>query len=134
MDYSNILHSLETQLNHRLEKLWRVFSWSSGILTSIIAAIIALKKTHDVEFVKAEPWIITAVIIIFTAYAWLMIRENLKFEGRIRDQIDKLMTEEFNYPAFTAIRPDNAMFGYKHVVLLLGLTALLTLWTEIIIK
>ncbi|MBL7761831.1 MAG: hypothetical protein JNL23_00260 [Chitinophagaceae bacterium] len=125
---TEIFHSLETQLSHRLTKLWNVFSWSSGILTSIIAGIIALKKTQKTEFEKAEPYIISIVIIVFTLYAWLMIKENLKFEMKIRDQIDKLMSEEFNYPAFKELRPDKAVFGYKHVILSLGICGLAAVW------
>ena len=129
-----ILQSLETQLNHRLEKLWRVFSWSSSILTTMTAGIIALRKTSKIELTFAEELIISAVIIIFTLYAWLMIKENLKFETRIRDAIDNLMNEELNYPEFKKLRPDKAVFGYALVVLLLGIAALLALWVDNFLK
>ena len=129
-----ILNSLESQLSHRLEKLWRVFSWSSSILVSIIAGTITLRKIYKSDFTLAEFCIISAVIIIFTTYAFLMIKENLKFEGKIRDQLEKLMAEEIKYPPFKELRPDKAVFGYKLVILLLGIAALFTVWVEYFTK
>ena len=40
-----VLDNLEKQLDQRLDKLWKVFNWTSSILLAIIGAIfIALKK------------------------------------------------------------------------------------------
>lgn len=129
---SAILDALENQLNHRLTKLWNVFSWSSGILVSITGGIITLKKIKSITLEVTEQYILTGVIIVFTLYAWLMIKENLKYEGKIRDQIDILMKDDFSYPQFKELRPDKAVFGYKHVVLLLGIAALATIWVDIL--
>lgn len=131
---SIILKTLETQLSHRLEKLWRVFSWCSSILISITAGVIALSKTKDNELTVGQLLIISCVILILTIYAYLWIDENLKMEGKIRDQLDKIFAEELNYAAYKEIRPDNAKFGYKAVILLLGLVALLATWLEFLIK
>lgn len=125
---------LETQLSHRLEKLWRVFSWCSSILISITAGVIALPKTHGVIFSISQLLIISSVILILTIYAYLWIDENLKFEGKIRDQLDKIFAEELNYPAYKELRPDKAKFGYKVVILLLGAVALLATWLDFLIK
>ena len=125
---------LETQLSHRLEKLWRVFSWCSSILISITAGVIALPKTHDVIFSISQLLIISSVILILTIYAYLWIDENLEFEGKIRDQLDKIFAEELNYPAYKELRPDKAKFGYKVVILLLGAVALLATWLDFLIK
>lgn len=125
-----ILKTLESQLTQRLEKLWRVFSWCSSILISIIAGVIALPKTNSNVFSLSQLLIISSVILILTAYAYLWIDENLKLEGKIRDQLDKIFAEELNYPAFKELRPDKAKFGYKAVILLLGVAALLATWLD----
>lgn len=125
---------LQTLLSHRLEKLWRVFSWCSSILISITAGVIALPKTHGVIFNISQLILITSVILILTVYAYLWINENLKFEGKIRDQLDKIFAEELNYPAYKELRPDKAKFGYKAVILLLGIVTLAATWVDLIIK
>lgn len=125
---SLILQTLEVALSHRLEKLWRVFSWCSSILISITAGVIALPKTNGNQFTNGQLLIISSVILIITIYAYLWIDENLKLEGKIRDQIDKIFAEELNYPAYKELRPDKARFGYKAVILLLGIVALIAVW------
>lgn len=131
---SFILNTLESQLNHRLEKLWRVFSWCNSILIAITAGIIALPKTHGVIFSISQLLIISSVILILALYAYLWIDENLKLEGKIRDQLDRIFAEELNYPAYKELRPDKAKFGYKAVILLLGGVALLAKWLDFFIK
>lgn len=126
------LNTLENQLSQRLEKLWRVFSWCSSILISITAGVIALSKTKSNEFTIGQLLIISSIIIILTIYAYLWIDENLKLEGKIRDQLDTIFAEELNYPAYKELRPDKARFGYKAVILLLGLVALTATWLNII--
>lgn len=131
---NNIIQSLESQLSQRLEKLWRVFSWCSSILISITAGIIALSKTKGNELTIGQLLIVSFVILILTIYAYLWIDENLKMEGKIRDQLDKFFAEELNYAAYKELRPDKAKFGYKVVILLLGAVALLATWLEFLIK
>jgi len=61
-----IIESLEKQLNQRLEKLWGVFSWTSGILVSISGGVIALQKIKGISFNVPEQVLISVVIVIFT--------------------------------------------------------------------
>lgn len=84
------LQSLQTQLSQRLEKFWRVFSWCSSILISISAGVIALPITNGTIFSLAQLILISSVILILIFYAYLWIDENLKMEGKIRDQLDKI--------------------------------------------
>lgn len=132
--YLNIIQSLESQLTHRLEKLWRVFSWCSSILISITAGVIVLPKAYKMLFSTEQLFIISFVILILTVYAYLWLDENLKMEGKIRDQLDKIFTEELNYPAIKELRPDKAKFGYKAVILLLGAVAFVATWLDFLRK
>ncbi|MBK9358457.1 MAG: hypothetical protein IPN08_13875 [Bacteroidales bacterium] len=129
-----ILQTLESQLSHRLEKLWRVFSWCSSILISITAGVLAAEASQDFQITVSGRISISAVVVIVTIYAWAWIRENLRFEKNVRDQIDSIFAEEINYPQLNALRPDKAKFGYKDVTLLLGLVSLVSTWAEFIIE
>ena len=123
-----VIDSLKLQLNHRLEKLWRLFSWTSGILVSIIGGVIALPKIKNIFFTSPEKIIISIVIIIFTLYSFLMIKEGLTNEEKIRDQLDKIISEDLDYPQYLELRPDKAKFGYSTVVILMGIVALAATW------
>ena len=129
-----ILQTLESQLSHRLEKLWRVFSWCSSILISITAGVMVAEASQDFQITVSGRISISAVVVIVTIYAWAWIRENLRFEKNVRDQIDSIFAEEINYPQLNALRPDKAKFGYKDVTLLLGLVSLVSTWAEFIIE
>jgi len=132
---SQILQTLETQLNHRLEKLWRVFNWCSSILISITAGVIIATRAIDkFGLYKQDRILISCIIVIVTVYARLWIQENLQFERNIRDQIAKVFEEEINYYQLKILRPDRAKFGYKDVVLLLGLVALAATWMDYFLK
>lgn len=133
-DSARILQSLENQLNHRLEKLWRVFSWCSSILISITAGVIAASAMKEFHLTTQGRLLISAVVVIVTIYAWAWIAENLSFEKIIRDQIDKIFVEELNFPQLKEIRPDKARFGYKNVILLLGFVTLAATWVDFILQ
>lgn len=128
---SLILNTLESQLSHRLEKLWRVFSWCSSILISMTAGVIAASASKEIVIENTGRLLISAVIIILTTYAWLWINENLKFERIIRDQINKIFEDDLNYPQMNTLRSDGAKFGYKVVITLLGLVALAATWESV---
>jgi hypothetical protein len=126
---STIITTLETQLSQRLEKLWRVFSWCSSILISITGAVLFANHSSKIKLAWQECTIVSIVVIILTLYGYLWMNENVKMEGKIRDQLDKIFTEELHYPAYKELRPDKAKFGYKAVILLLGAVALLAACT-----
>lgn len=94
----------------------------------VINGVIALPKTHSVIFSISQLIIISSVILILTLYAFLWIDENLKFEGKIRDQLDKIFEQELNYAAYKELRPGKAKFGYKLVIFSLGAVALIATW------
>lgn len=125
---------LQTQLTHRLEKLWRVFSWCSSILISITAGHIAATAAKDFHITDTGRVLVSAIIIIITLYSRAWIEENLQFEKSIRDEMDKIFEKELNYTQFKKLRPDKARFGYKDVILLLGMVALAAAWMDFTIK
>lgn len=56
-------------------------------------------------------------------------KENLVFEGKLRLQLESILETDLKYNKYNDIRPDKAKFGYKEVVLLLGITALFAVLT-----
>lgn len=127
-----IISNLETQLDHRLEKLWKVFDWCSKILLAIIAFVIA-SDSFD-KFPGFASYIITLIIIIITLYAYAWINENLQFERNIRDELHRIYKEQLKYEKLTVLRPDRAKFGYKEVILWLGFIAIAATWASKLLK
>lgn len=79
-------------------------------------------------FSLAQKCVISSIILILTVYGYLWIDENLKMETLIRNEMEKIFEAESQNNAFQAIRPDKAKFGYKAVILSLGLVALVATW------
>ena len=130
-----ILQNLEAQLNHRLEKLWRVFNWCSSILISITGGIIVATRAIDkFKLYTSDRVVLSLIVFIISYYAWQWIQENLTFETNVRNQIDQIFEQELKYPQLKALRPDKAKFGYKAVIALLGLVALTACWLDVIFK
>ena len=123
-----IIQTLEKQLSERIEKLWRVFSWTSSILIAIAGGMVFFSKKGEFKFDKYELIIISSIIVILTVYAYLWINENLKLEKKIRDQLDSLFEKEACYDHLKNLRPDGAKFGYKAVILLLGVVSFISIW------
>ncbi|MFT3982005.1 MAG: hypothetical protein QM687_16175 [Ferruginibacter sp.] len=131
-----IYSSLESQLSHRLEKLWRIFSWCSSILISITGAVLAAARLGEKPLLQLpfDHILVSAVIIIISIYAWLWLNQNLKFEAAIRNQMEEIIEKDMNYPEIKKLRPDKmAKFGYKDVILWLGAIALAATWVDVLI-
>ena len=84
-------------MSERIEKLWRVFSWTSSILIAIAAGMVVLGKKEKVKFDEYELILISSIILILTLYAYLWINENLKLESKIRNQMDLIFEKEAGY-------------------------------------
>lgn len=125
-DSVRLLSHWETQLDHRLEKSWRVFSWCAGILVTLTGAVIAASRgLANIRITVADRISLAIIIIITTTYAVKWINENLHLEGIIRDKIDKILEEHFNVTDTRELRADkNARFGYIPVIGILGGIAL----------
>ena len=125
-----IIQSLEKRLDQRLEKLWKIFSWTNSILVALIAGLIILPRTQSLKLDTTDRVLISVVILIITLYAVIWINENLRIEGKIRDQLSNIFNKELKYSEFSNIRPDKTKFGYKMVLILLGITSLIAAWID----
>jgi hypothetical protein len=127
-DKIQIIASLEKQLDHSPEKLWRVFSWCSSILICITGAVLLAACTDKIKLLSQDHFLIWIVVMTLTLYAYLWIKENLFFEGTFRDELDTIFETELNYPQLEQLCPDKVTFGYSAVILLLGFVALAATW------
>lgn len=121
------VQSLENQLGQRIDKLWKIFSWTSNVLITITGGIIVLTKIKKVALTPEEGISISAIILILTIYAFFWLGENLNLESEIRDKLAEIFNEQTPYQKIKN-RPDKAFYGYRAVILVLGATALYTTW------
>lgn len=128
----NVINSLEEQLNQRLEKLWRIFSWTSSILIAISGGVIVLLRKKDkIELVLIDRILISIVVIALAIYSLIWIHKNLNIEKEIRIQLEKIYEEELNYTDYKKLNPTKTKFGYRTVICLLGITSLVAIWLDV---
>ena len=75
------------EISYRMDKLWRIFSWTSTVLVAMIGGTIAL-RTRDTNHLSLVHQIVLAVaagVLGFYAVVWL--RQNLRLERRARDAL-----------------------------------------------
>ena len=126
--------ALDKELAHYLDKLWKVFSWASTILVSIIGGVIALRfrENHPTLSIVDKSGLVFAVIVLsFTAVRHLDL--ILSFEMNTRDKLEVCDKELgiSDYALMSRGRPDrdtNAKWvSYKATIILLALAAVFTI-------
>ena len=105
-------------------------------MVTIIGGVIVLSRTQEDSdgYVLdiTDRFLFSIVTFILTVYAYLWLSENLKFEREIRNQLDEIFIQDLKYSQISEIRPDYAKFGYSVVIILLGITALMAIWLDIL--
>src|SRR5688572_9060867 len=118
--------ALEKELAHYLDKLWKLFSWVSAILVSIIGGVVALRFQRTAATLPAvDKTILVAAIVILGATTVLHLRRVLAFESKVRDQIETC-DRELGIEKYTSQgRPDEDLasqyVSYTATVILLSL-------------
>ncbi len=108
---------LENQLKHRLDKLWKIFSWTSTLLIAIIGGMMAIARDGDVEI--GQKIAILAVVTILMIYANNWLKENLKREKKIRKALknvlenDKIQIKQFDENGNVVKSKEVNLYGYK---------------------
>lgn len=81
--------AIEKELSHYLDKLWKVFSWASTILVSIIGGLIALRfRENHLALSILDKSILVSAIIILSITAVLHLDLILIFEMKARDKLE----------------------------------------------
>jgi hypothetical protein len=129
--------TLERELAHYLEKLWKIFSWTSTILISIMGGVIALKlREPPVPLSIHNKVSLTIAVIVLSAYAIVQLHQILNFETKARNKLqvcdEKLgILQALSIPSDARDKPDthpmSKWIGYKATVVLLALAAVYTI-------
>lgn len=118
--------SFEKELAHYLEKLWKLFSWTSTILLSIIGGIFALRfreapvslsPNYKVSFVLA--------VLVLSFVAIVQINVVLDFETETRKKLEEC-DKALGIP-YKRLRPDmgrmSKLFFYSPTLIALAVAA-----------
>ena len=124
---------LQNQLETILDKLWKIFSWTSTIFIAIIGGVFALNSNSEpiVELTILQHVLIIGVIVTLVLYANGWLKENLNREKKIRLLLrllledDKIKNEEGHLVNLYEDDPIASKFGYRLVVFILGLVAII---------
>ena len=80
--------SLEKELAHYLEKLWKLFSWTSTILLSIIGGIFALRfRATPVHLSTSNKVLFVAAVVVLSLFAVVQLYVVLSFERKTRNKL-----------------------------------------------
>ncbi len=121
---------LYKEIGYRREKQWKIFSWTNGILVSIIGGVIALTgKDKEFALKPLHKALLISAIITLATYAWIWIKENQNFIERILDRgkrydikldLDVIISRKHRLSRMQRI------IGYFGTILLITVAAILT--------
>ena len=128
---------LEKELAHYLEKLWKIFSWTSTILISIIGGLIALRfREHPGSLSANDKVSLVFAVIVLSLYAIVQLNLILSFETKARNKLEACDGElgilpYISIPSDARDRPDthpmSKWVGYIATISLLALAAVYTI-------
>ena len=125
--------SLEKELAHYLEKLWKLFSWTSTILLSIIGGIFAL-RFREARFSLSPNKKVSLVltVLVLTLSAIVQLKVVLGFETKTRNNLKKC-DDDLGIP-YERIRPDTGLmsnlFFYPTTLILLTIAAVYSIVSD----
>lgn len=111
-----------------MDKLWRIFSWTSTVLIAIIGGTVALRTSESVLALPNQVVVASAAVVL-AVYAIIWLRQNLRLEAQARDALAahdfELGISSYNEAIGGALpRPDRGVvIGYNLTVMLLALAA-----------
>lgn len=114
------------EIEYRRDKMWKLFSWVSTILTGIIGGVIALKTRSGAPFNLGVGYRIALTIavvgLVLHAYTWLDY--NWK---KVKEIWDSLKAYSAN-DEIVFVKFGRSPVRYVHAVGLLGLAAGISIW------
>jgi hypothetical protein len=118
--------SLEKELAHYLEKLWKLFSWTSTILVSIIGGIFALRFRATPAYLSPHYKVgLVSAVLVLSFVAIVQLNVVLGFERETRNKL-KECDQDLGIP-YERIRPDTGLmsklFFYSPTLILLTAAA-----------
>jgi hypothetical protein len=117
------------EISYRMDKLWRIFSWTSTVLVAMIGGTIGL-RTGKADLSLAHQIVLAVAAGVLGLYAVIWLRQNLRLEARARDALVAHDRALGIGPYVESIdgalpRPDRGIVvGYKLTVALLAVAAI----------
>ena len=120
------------EISFRMDKLWRIFSWTSTVLVAMIGGTIALRtgRTGETDLSLVHQIVLAVAAGVLGLYAVIWLRQNLRLERRARDALAAHDRALGIGPYVESIdgalpRPDRGIVvGYSLTVALLSLAAI----------
>ena len=75
------------EISYRMDKLWRIFSWTSTILVAMIGGTIALRTGEKPHLSLPYQIVLEAAAGVLGLYAVIWLRQNLRLEAFARDAL-----------------------------------------------
>jgi uncharacterized membrane protein len=125
--------AIAKEIEHRRDKLWKIFSWASALLVAITGGLIALKaKDKNFALTTIQFRLLLWSVIVLTGYACLWVKQNLDLE----EYAQKVLDGYDNRLGIALIRPKQGRLyvrirdwlGYIPTLILLSLGAIVTIY------
>lgn len=135
---------LENQLNQTIEKMWKIFNWTSTIFLAIIGGLFILSRKLSSKctagststFLDAnEKLILGGVVIVALIYSGYWLHQNSKKARLLRsmlsaitDLIEIEVSENKTHKLYVKPKEFFIYIGYIHVTIILGIITLLAIF------
>jgi len=118
--------SLEKELAHYLEKLWKLFSWTSTILVSIIGGLFALRFGEKPFYLTLSSKLsLVVAVLVLSVFAIIQQKVVLGFETETRNKLTEC--DKALGITYERLRPDTGpmsrWFFHSATLILLTLAA-----------
>lgn len=121
-----VRETMLAEIEYRRDKMWKLFSWVSTVLTGIIGGVIALKTRPDTPFDLGIGYRIAFTIavaaLVLHACTWLGYNW-----GRVKEIWSVLKSYSDN-SEIAFVEFGRSPVRYTHAVALLGLAAGIAIW------
>ena len=122
------------ELDYRREKQWRVFSWTSTLLTAVVGGVVALKTRAPQPFLLPYQYklALSLSVVALTWYACSWIDHNWKRQGEVVATLeanckakDQNISEGTNVEF---IKAEDKFITYNKAIILLVIAAGVVIW------
>jgi hypothetical protein len=125
--------AIESEVAHRRDKLWRIFSWAGSLLVALTGGFIALRANQQSQFnpSRFQRGMLIFAVTVLTVHASLWLTQNLQLEDDAQEDLDKydemLDIEHTKSERSRFLQFVRRRFGYRPAVILLAVAAILTI-------
>ena len=122
------------ELDYRREKQWRIFSWTSTLLTAVIGGVMALKTRAAQSFTLPYQYkfALSLSVVALAWYACSWINHNWKRQGEVVATLEancKIKDQNISEGTNVGfIKAEDKFITYNKAIVLLVIAAGLVIW------